>query len=46
VHVQVTTPKHLNAEQKKLLKRLAETLEESEQNGGKNLFEKVKDVFG
>ncbi|MPZ49671.1 MAG: molecular chaperone DnaJ [Dehalococcoidia bacterium] len=41
VHVQVTTPKKLNAEQKKLLKRLAE-LEEQEP---KNLFEKVKDAL-
>jgi molecular chaperone DnaJ len=44
IHVQVTTPKRLNAEQKKLLQRLAETLEESEK-GGKNLFDKVKDAF-
>jgi molecular chaperone DnaJ len=41
VHVQVTTPKKLNAEQKKLLKRLAE-LEEAPE---KNLFEKVKDAL-
>jgi molecular chaperone DnaJ len=42
VHVQVKTPKHLSAEQKKLLKRLAETMEEAED---KNLFEKVKDAL-
>lgn len=45
VHLQVTTPKRLTAEQKKLLRRLQETLEEEEQEGGKNLFAKVKDVF-
>src|SRR6266545_2993519 len=45
VHVQVTTPKKLNSEQKKLLKRLQETLDENQQNGDKNIFEKVKDVF-
>jgi molecular chaperone DnaJ len=45
VHVQVTTPKHLSAEQKKLLKRLQETLDESGQDSGKGLFEKVKDVL-
>ncbi|HWC29930.1 MAG TPA: molecular chaperone DnaJ [Dehalococcoidia bacterium] len=41
VHVQVTTPKKLSAEQKKLLQRLAE-LEEAPE---KNLFEKVKDAL-
>ena len=46
VHVQLTTPKRLNAEQKKLLKRLGETLEESEQGASKNLFAKVKDALG
>ena len=46
VHVQVTTPKHLNAEQKKLLKRLGETMEESDKEGGKNIFDKVKDALG
>jgi molecular chaperone DnaJ len=43
VHVQVTTPKKLNAEQKKLLKRLEETLTSDE--GNKNLFDKVKDAL-
>ncbi len=45
VHVQVTTPKKLSAEQKKLLKRLAETLGEDEAEGAKNIFEKVKDAL-
>ena len=44
VHVQVTTPKRLNVEQKRLLKQLQETLE-SDEDGGKNLFAKVKDAF-
>jgi molecular chaperone DnaJ len=44
VHVQVTTPKKLSSEQKKLLQRLQETLDESQGNG-KNLFDKVKDAF-
>jgi molecular chaperone DnaJ len=43
VHVQVTTPKKLTSEQKKLLKRLEETLKASEES--KNLFEKVKDAL-
>ena len=45
VHVQVTTPKHLSAEQKKLLRDLEKTLEDAG-NGGRNLLEKVKDAFG
>jgi molecular chaperone DnaJ len=43
VHVQVTTPKKLSAEQKKLLKRFEETI--TDQTNGKNIFEKVKDAF-
>ena len=43
VHVQVTTPKKLSSEQKKLLKRLDETLKESGES--KNLFDKVKDAL-
>jgi molecular chaperone DnaJ len=46
VHVQVTTPKHLNAEQKKLLQQLGETFEKDNGDGAKNLFEKVKDALG
>src|SRR3989304_4925869 len=46
VHAQVTTPKHLSAEQKRLLRELEKTLGESDANGAKNLFEKVKDAFG
>jgi molecular chaperone DnaJ len=45
VHVQVTTPKKLSSEQKKLLQRLRETLDESDSEGGKNLFEKVRDAL-
>jgi molecular chaperone DnaJ len=44
VHVQVTTPKKLSGDQKKLLQQLQESLEKD--GGGKNLFEKVKDAFG
>jgi molecular chaperone DnaJ len=40
VHVQLKTPKKLSSEQKKLLERLAETMEEDK--SGKGLFEKVK----
>jgi molecular chaperone DnaJ len=40
VHVQVKTPKKLSSEQKKLLERLAETMEEDK--NGKGIFEKVK----
>ena len=43
VHVQVTTPRKLSNEQKKLLQQLSESLEHDE--GGKTIFEKVKDVF-
>ena len=44
VHVQVTTPRKLSNDQKKLLQQLSESLEHDE--GGKNLFEKVKDALG
>jgi molecular chaperone DnaJ len=44
VHVQVTTPRKLSSDQKKLLQQLSESLEHDE--GGKNIFEKVKDAFG
>jgi molecular chaperone DnaJ len=44
VHVQVLTPKKLSNEQKKLLQELQDSLDKD--NGGKNLFEKVKDAFG
>lgn len=43
VHVQVETPKKLSSEQKKLLQRLAETMEEDE--GGKSIFARVKDAL-
>ncbi|HEX5368545.1 MAG TPA: molecular chaperone DnaJ [Dehalococcoidia bacterium] len=43
VHVQVTTPKKLSGEQKKLLQQLQASLEKDD--GGKNLFEKVKDAL-
>jgi molecular chaperone DnaJ len=46
VHLQVTTPKHLSSEQKKLLRRLQETFDEDGQDGSRNLFEKVKDALG
>jgi molecular chaperone DnaJ len=45
VHVQVTTPKKLSGDQKKLLHEFAESLEK-DGNGSKNLFEKVKGAFG
>ena len=45
VHVQVKTPKKLTSEQKKLLERLAETMDE-EPAGAKGLFEKVKRALG
>jgi molecular chaperone DnaJ len=43
VHVQVTTPKKLTGEQKKLLEQLAASLEND--GGGKGLFEKVRGAF-
>ena len=43
IHVQVTTPKKLSGDQKKLLEQLAESLEKD--NGEKGLFEKVKGAF-
>jgi molecular chaperone DnaJ len=43
IHVQVTTPKKLSSEQKKLLEQLARSLEHD--NGEKGLFEKVKGAF-
>ncbi len=45
VHVQVATPKKLNSEQKTLLKRLGETLDESNPEEGRTIFERVKDAF-
>jgi molecular chaperone DnaJ len=44
IHVQVTTPKKLSGEQKKLLEQLAQSLEKDD--GDKGLFEKVKGAFG
>jgi len=44
IHVQVTTPKKLSGEQKKLLEQLAESLQQDD--GDKGLFEKVKGAFG
>jgi molecular chaperone DnaJ len=44
VHVQVTTPKKLSSEQKKLLEQLAESFSK-ENGGGKGLFEKVRGAF-
>ena len=44
VHVQVITPKKLSGEQKKLVEQLAKALEDDA--GGRNLFEKFKDVIG
>jgi molecular chaperone DnaJ len=44
VHVQVTTPRKLSTDQKKLLQQLSESLENDE--GGRGLFEKVKDALG
>jgi molecular chaperone DnaJ len=44
IHVQVTTPKKLSGEQKKLLEQLAASLEKDD--GNKGLFEKVKGAFG
>ena len=43
IHVQVTTPKKLTSEQKKLLEQLATSLEQD--GGGKGLFEKVRGAF-
>ncbi len=43
VHVQVTTPKKLSGEQKKLLQQLQTSLEKDDH--GKNIFEKVKDAL-
>ncbi|HLF72322.1 MAG TPA: molecular chaperone DnaJ [Dehalococcoidia bacterium] len=45
VHVQVTTPKRLSAEQKKLVQQLSESLAADGENP-KGLFEKVKDALG
>lgn len=45
VHVQVTTPRHLSAAQKKLLQQLGETLD-APGNGARGIFEKVKDALG
>jgi molecular chaperone DnaJ len=45
VHVQVTTPKRLSAEQRRLLEELAQSLD-GDGNGGKSLFEKVRGAFG
>jgi molecular chaperone DnaJ len=44
VHVQVTTPKKLSGDQKKLLQQLQASLEKDD-HGGKNIFEKVKDAL-
>jgi molecular chaperone DnaJ len=44
IHVQVTTPKKLSSEQKKLLEQLSQSMEKD--NGDKGLFEKVKGAFG
>ncbi len=43
IHVQVTTPKKLSGEQKKLLEQLAASMGKDE--GGKGLFEKVRGAF-
>jgi molecular chaperone DnaJ len=45
VHVQVETPKKLSSEQKKLLQQLADTMEDSDEGGGKGLFARVKDAL-
>ena len=45
VHVQVKTPKKLSKEQKDLLERLAQTMDE-EPAGGKGIFEKIKSALG
>ena len=42
-HVQVTTPKKLSGEQKKLLEQLSQSLEKD--NGNNSLFEKVRGAF-
>ncbi len=42
-HVQVTTPKKLSGEQKKLLEQLSQSLEKD--NGENSLFEKVRGAF-
>src|SRR5690606_6171032 len=42
IHLQVATPKKLNSEQKKLLQRLAETLDDDDDKG---LFARVKDAL-
>lgn len=44
VHVQVTTPKKLSNEQKKLMQQLADSLDSDD--AGRTLFEKFKDVLG
>jgi molecular chaperone DnaJ len=44
VHIQVATPRKLSSEQKQLLKRLAETLEEDD-DGDKGLFDRVKEAL-
>lgn len=48
VTVHVTTPKRLNAEQRKLFEQLAKTLESAKvaSEDGKGFFEKVRDAFG
>jgi molecular chaperone DnaJ len=46
VQVNVRTPKHLNSEQKDLLRRLATTLDSDSRQEHKNIFDKVKDAFG
>ncbi len=45
IHVQVTTPRKLNSEQKKLLEQLSESLEKDNGPADKGLFEKVKGAF-
>ncbi len=42
VQIQVKTPKHLDSAQKKLLKQLAESLDDEDEDDGRNLFSKVK----
>lgn len=46
VQIQVVTPKKLSADQKQLLRKLAETLDGAKPSEPKGILDKVKDAFG
>jgi molecular chaperone DnaJ len=46
IQVQVVTPKHLTAEQKQLLRKLAESFDGAQPHEPKGIFGKVKDKLG